>query len=197
MLNLDPSVSASEVAEITGLLSGQLTDFSQTSFLTTLSSYVTGVGNQQVVPCLYLEEAVPDHPPVLWVLTHGRTRVPSRTSQHSRLLGRWQSWPTCEHRASAGAPGSYTCPLHSYPRRMRPSCRAGMTCGEKLTQRAGEGRASMLHLRETVVPSNPRQPIRLPPYSKVPFGSTSWPHKLDPDIVLPKAGSQDGGLFLF
>lgn len=60
-----------------------------------------------------------------------------------------------------------------------------------------EGRASVLHLRETLVPSNPKQPVPLPPYSKGPLGSTSWPHNLVPDIILPKAESQDGVLFLF
>lgn len=134
---------------------------------------------------------------MLWVLTHGRTGVSSRASRHSQHLGRQQSWLTYEYKASAGAPGSYTCPTHSYPRRMRSLCGTGMPWGERLSQKAGKGRASIFHLTETLVPSNPRQPIRLPPYSKVPLGSTSWPHNLGPDIVLPKAASQDGGLFLF
>lgn len=134
---------------------------------------------------------------MLWVPTHGRTGVPSRASQDSRHPGRWPSWLTCEHRASAGDPGSYTCQSHSYPGRMRPSGGAGMPWGEKLNQMAGEGRASMLHLREMPVPSKPLQPICFPPYSKGPLGLTSCPHNLGPDIVLPKAASQDGGFFFF
>lgn len=134
---------------------------------------------------------------MLWVPTHGRTGVPSRASQDSLHLGRWPSWLTCDHKASAGDPGSYTCQSRSYPGRVWLSGTAGMSWGERLSQMAGEGRASMLHLRETPAPSKPLLPIRLPPYSKGPLGLTSCPHNSGPDIVLPKAGSQDGGFFCF